>query len=61
MEDERYFTVPQVAAKLQVHENTVRSWIYKRCLRAKLVAGAVHACWRIREHDLDAFVDAGVG
>jgi excisionase family DNA binding protein len=61
MEDERYFTVPQVAERLQVHENTVRTWIYKRCLRAKLGTGTVRECWRIHERDLDAFIDAGAG
>ena len=53
---DRLLTVAQVAATLQVDEDTVRRW-----LRAGQLLGTnlgSRAGYRVRQSDLDAFLDA---
>ena len=49
----QYLTIPQVAEKLNVCENTVRKWVKQKILKHLKVKGIV----RIRENDLAAFED----
>jgi excisionase family DNA binding protein len=51
--DKSFYTVPEVATSLQVTEKTVRAWIRDR----KLTAIRVGREWRIREVDIQEFVD----
>jgi excisionase family DNA binding protein len=46
------YTVPEVARRLQVTDKTVRAWISER----KLTAIRVGREWRIREEDVQAFI-----
>ena len=46
------YTVPEVARRLQVTGKTVRAWISER----KLTAIRVGREWRIREEDIQAFI-----
>jgi excisionase family DNA binding protein len=58
MEEERYFTIAEIAAQLKVHQNTVRNWLYKRQLPGVRLGTGIRAGWRIRERDLSAFLQA---
>jgi excisionase family DNA binding protein len=51
--DKDIFTVPEVARRLQVTDKTVRAWISER----KLTAIRVGREWRIRQEDVQAFID----
>jgi excisionase family DNA binding protein len=51
--DKSFYTVPEVATSLQVTEKTVRAWIRDH----KLTAIRVGREWRIREVDIQEFVD----
>jgi excisionase family DNA binding protein len=53
--DERWYTVEQIAATLQVHEQTVRRWLREGALRGRSFGGKTG--WRVRESDLRAFLD----
>jgi excisionase family DNA binding protein len=55
MEDERYYTVAQMSAQLQVSEHTIRNWLTRGKLRG-VKLGANRAGWRIRERDIDEFL-----
>ena len=57
MVDERMFTVPDVAARLQVSEETVRTWLRSGRLRG-LRPGGRRAGWRVRQSDLERFMAA---
>jgi excisionase family DNA binding protein len=46
------YTVPEVARRLQVTDKTVRAWINDR----KLTAIRIGREWRIREEDVQAFI-----
>lgn len=50
--DKDIYTVPEVARRLQVTGKTVRTWIGER----KLTAIRVGREWRIREEDVQAFI-----
>jgi len=52
------WTVPEVAARLQVDDETVRRYIRAGKLRATLF-GANSAGYRISEESLQAFIQAG--
>jgi len=54
--DERWLTVNDVAARLQVDEQTVRRWIRAGKLAARNLGGK--AGYRIRPGDLAAYMDA---
>jgi excisionase family DNA binding protein len=58
MADERLLTVPEVADRLRVSEFTVRVWLRQRKLKGYR-PGGTKAGWRIRESDLDQFIEAG--
>jgi excisionase family DNA binding protein len=52
--DERWFTVEQIAERLQVTGQSVRRWIRDGQLIAHAFGGK--AGWRIKESDLDKFL-----
>ena len=54
MQDDRLFTVEQVAEKLSMTVWTIRSWLRTR----KLVGSKTGNEWRIAEKDLNAFLQA---
>ncbi len=56
MVDERLFSVPEVADRLRVTEETVRTWLRSGRLRG-LRPGGRRAGWRVRESDLARFID----
>ena len=63
MEDqqkERWLTVSQVSERLQVAEETVRRWVRSGELPV-LSLGGSKTGYRIREDDLEAFIDARYG
>ena len=47
------YTVPEVAKRLQVTDKTVRAWIRDR----QLTAIRIGREWRIREEDIQHFID----
>lgn len=49
-------TVPEVVERLRVSEWTVRGWLRTGKLRGYR-PGGTKAGWRVRERDLDAFVE----
>lgn len=52
---ESYYTPDEVAKSLGLHPNTVRKW-----LRAGRLSGVrVGNRWRVRERDLEAFLEPG--
>jgi excisionase family DNA binding protein len=51
--DEQMLTTAQVAEKLQVTQKTVVGWIQA----GKLTAYKLGRLWRIRENDLEAFLE----
>jgi excisionase family DNA binding protein len=55
--DERWFTVEQVAERLQVTEQTVRRWLRAGALVGRNFGGRTG--YRIREPELDRFLRAG--
>ena len=58
--DERLFTVEQIAERLQVHENTVLSWLKRGELRG-IRLGGTKAGWRIRASELERFLSEREG
>ena len=54
MADERWFTVAQIAQRLQVHPETVRRWLREGRLRGRNFGGK--GGYRVRERDLEAFL-----
>jgi excisionase family DNA binding protein len=56
LSEERWYTVLEIASKMQVHEQTVRRWIKKGDLPAVLFGRK--GGYRVRESDLDAFLSA---
>ena len=57
MVDERLFSVPEIADRLQVTEETVRTWLRSGRLRG-LRPGGRRAGWRVRQSDLARFIEA---
>ena len=53
--DEHMLTVDQVAARLQVNEQTVRRWLREGELIGVPFGGRTG--WRVREDELQAFLD----
>ncbi len=54
MSQDAWLTVEQVAATLQVHIDTVRGWLRSGELKGSLLSR--RAGWRVRESDLEAFM-----
>jgi excisionase family DNA binding protein len=52
-ERERYFTVQQVAERLQVNEQTVRRWLREGALKGVRLAER----WRVTDGDVREFID----
>lgn len=57
--DPRWMTVQQVAALLQVHEETVRRWVRDGAL--PVLDLGKKAGYRIKPEDLDAFIGERYG
>ena len=55
--DEKWFTVEQVAERLQVTEQTVRRWLRAGALVGRNFGGRTG--YRIQEPELDRFLRAG--
>jgi excisionase family DNA binding protein len=56
MTDERMYSVREVTERLGVHENTVLRWLKGGQLRG-IRLGGKRAGWRIRQSDLERFID----
>ena len=57
MTDQRqWWTVEQVADLLQVNPETVRRWIRRGWLQARLLGKSTRSGYRIASADLDAFM-----
>jgi len=56
---ERLLTVQEVVDRLQVHEQTVRRWLRSGELHGYSLGRK--SGWRIRESDLDKFLEARSG
>ncbi len=54
MEGEKLYTVDQAAERLQVTPATVREWLKAERLKGHKIAGRL---WRIREKDLNEFME----
>ncbi len=59
MVGDRWFTVEQVAEIIQVHPETVRRWLREGRLKGFALGGK--SGWRIRERDIDAFIEDAEG
>lgn len=55
MDDERWYTVEEIADTLKVHEQTVRRWLKSEELHGVLLGRK--AGWRIRASELERFLD----
>lgn len=58
--DEAWLTVSQIAERFQISQETVRRWVRTGQLPV-LDLGGAKAGYRVREADLEAFVDARYG
>lgn len=56
MEGERMYTVPEVAARLRVHPQTVREWLRSGAL-VGMRLGGTKAGWRITGAAVDKFLE----
>ena len=56
MVEEVLLTVPEVAERLRVSEDTVREWLRKKRLRGYR-PGGTKAGWRVRASDLQRFIE----
>ena len=59
MIDDRWFTVEQIAERLQVTEETVRRWLRSGELVGQNFGGRTG--YRIRETEVNAFLERGQG
>ncbi len=59
MSSERLLTVQDVVDRLQVHEQTVRRWLRSGELRGYSLGRK--SGWRIRERDLETFLEERAG
>jgi excisionase family DNA binding protein len=55
--DEKYLTIPEIAARLGMQESGVRHWLATGKLRGYQPGGR-RLGWRVRERDLERFLDA---
>ena len=58
MNEERLFTVAEVAARLRTSQETIRRWLRSGRLRG-IRLGGTRAGYRIAESDLQRFLDRG--
>ena len=56
MEDERMYTVPEVAEQLRVHEQTIRSWLRDGTLDG-IRLGGTKAGWRISSSAVQQYLE----
>ena len=54
-----WLTVEEVAERLRVSPRTVRGWLQEGRLKGRNLGG--RAGWRIREEDVDAFMESQEG
>jgi len=59
MAHERWFTTRQIADLLQVDEQTIRRWLRDGRVIGRNFGGKVG--WRVRESDLNAFLEGDEG
>lgn len=59
MADERWYTTQDVADLLKVTNQTVRLWLREGRLRGLNLGG--RGGWRVKESDLNAFLEGGEG
>jgi len=57
MSEDKWLTVEQIAAQLQVTEQTVRRWLRSGALIGRNFSGRTG--YRVRQSDLDAFLEKG--
>lgn len=57
MEDEKFYTIAEVAEMLKVSEGGVRKWLKT----GKLKGVKLGRIWRIRKSDLEEFLEAREG
>jgi len=57
MVEDRWLTVADIAERLKVHEQTVRRWLRTGDLPGRALGRK--AGWRVRESDLEAFMQRG--
>jgi excisionase family DNA binding protein len=55
MDEDRWLTVAEIAARLRMHPETIRDWLRSGKLKGRGFGG--RAGWRVRESDLRAFLD----
>jgi excisionase family DNA binding protein len=58
MAEEKLLTVRQAAERLSVHAETIRRWLAAGRLHGTKLGGGP-AGWRIRESELDRFLEQG--
>lgn len=58
MQGDELLTVPEVAARLKVSEETVRRWLRDGHLRGRRI-GSTRAGWRVLESELRRFIEDG--
>jgi excisionase family DNA binding protein len=56
---ERWYTVQEIADRLRINPQTIRRWLRDGELRGHQFGGP--AGWRVKESDLNAFLDARRG
>lgn len=54
MLEERWYTVEEIATKLQIHEQTVRRWLRDGDLDGRNFGGKTG--WRVAQSAMDAFL-----
>lgn len=59
MADERWFTVAEIAELLKTQEKTVRQWLRDGRLKGRGFGGRMG--WRVKESDLNAFLNDDEG
>lgn len=50
------FTVTEIAARLDMPEGTIYSWIYKQRLPGRRVVAGWHSLWLVRLEDVEALL-----
>ncbi len=53
MDDEKVYTIPEIAKILRVKDYTIREWLREGKLKGFKAAGSR---WRVKKTDLDAFM-----
>lgn len=54
--EERLWTVPQVAERLQVHEETIRRWLREGVIAGINLGGK--SGWRVRDSAIEDFLNS---